>query len=208
MTKKKLIITITSLCLVVVAAVAAVFGIIAAQNVGFNSNLSVSYTPGAHVMATVTGKYAVNGGEEQSITNRTFNYNEVIADGDTTLTSQANITLNDTNKYVVIAFEFKNNAGETNTNSKKLAITMVDNSKATNMTYTLKKTTTQITAMTKAGFEAVENSDTALDNIGIGQTGYVYALVEIIDGQAGSWGKDSTKTGSTYMFTLNASAAA
>jgi len=43
MSKKKLIITITSLCLVVVAAVAAVVGVVAASTQTVNSTVSVTY---------------------------------------------------------------------------------------------------------------------------------------------------------------------
>lgn len=56
MSKKKLIITITSLCLVVVAAVAAVVAVLAAANQTVRSNISVSYSAN-NVKATATLAY-------------------------------------------------------------------------------------------------------------------------------------------------------
>lgn len=208
MTKKKLIITITSLCLVVVAAVAAVIGIIAATNVGINSNLSVSYTPGANVLATAKGKYAVAGGSEVNFSTRTYHYGDVDVTGDTVQpdTDKQNIPLTDNATYVVIEFSFKNDAKEANTNSKKLTVVLTDNSTQAegNVNYELKTTKTQITKMDKDGFNAIESAEGALTNIGIDQTGYVYVLVEIKVGEKGSWGAKAA--GSTYSFGLTAAA--
>lgn len=204
MTKKKLIITITSLCLVVVAAVAAVVGIIAATNVGINSNLSVSYTPGAEVIATVKGEYSVAGAADATLINETsFVY------GDTNTTAaidQAAVNLTDTNKYVIFAFTFKNDATTDNTNSAVLTVKVTDNSEANKMTASVKYTKTAITAMNEAAFGNVTHSATALDSIGVGETGYVYVMVKIQDGVKGSWG---TKSGAdnTFQFALTAKAA-
>ena len=204
MTKKKLIITITSLCLVVVAAVAAVVGIIAATNVGINSNLSVSYTPGAEVIATVKGEYSVAGAAATKINETSFAY------GDTKTTAaidQAAVNLTDTNKYVIFAFTFKNDATTDNTNSAVLVVKVTDNSEANKMTASVKYTKTAITAMNEEAFGNVTHSATALDSIGVGETGYVYVMVKIQDGVKGTWG---TKSGAdnTFQFALTAKAAA
>lgn len=205
MTKKKLIITITSLCLVVVAAVAAVVGIIAATNVGINSNLSVSYTPGPEVIATVKGEYSVAGAADATLINETsFVY------GDTKTTAaidQAAVDLTDTNKYVIFAFTFKNDATTDNTKSAILTVEVTDNSEADKMTASVKYTKTAITAMNEDAFGNVTHSATALDSIGVGETGYVYVMVKIQDGVKGSWG---TKGGAdhTFQFALTAKAAA
>ena len=204
MTKKKLIITITSLCLVVVAAVAAVVGIIAATNVGINSNLSVSYTPGANVIATVKGEYAVNGGTPATINQTSFEY------GTTTTTAaidQAAINLTDTNTYVIFAFSFKNDATADNTNSAVLSVVTTDNSAADKMTATVKYTKTALATLDKAAFDGATDAGTAaLGEINIGETGYVYVMVEIQSGVKGTWG---TKSGAdnTFQFALTAKAA-
>lgn len=205
MTKKKLIITITSLCLVVVAAVAAIVGIIAATNVGINSKLSVSYTPGAEVIATVKGEYAINGGTATTINQTSFAY------GATTTSAaidQAAINLTDSNTYVIFAFSFKNDATADNTNSAVLSVVTTDNSQADKMTATVKYTKTALTALNKESFDGATDAGTAeLNSIGIGETGYVYVMVEIQPGVKGTWG---TKSGAdhTFQFALTAKAAA
>ncbi len=204
MTKKKLIITITSLCLVVVAAVAAVVGIIAATNVGINSNLSVSYTPGAEVIATVKGEYSVAGAAATTINETSFVYGKTES---TAAIDQAAVNLTDTNKYVIFAFTFKNDATTDNTNSAVLTVKVTDNSKANKMTADVKYTKTAITAMNEEAFGNVTHAADALDSIGIGETGYVYVMVKIQDGVEGSWG---TKSGAdhTFQFALTAKKAA
>lgn len=202
MTKKKLIITITSLCLVVVAAVAAVIGIIAATNVAINSNLSVSYTPGAEVIATVKGEYSLNGGEAETINQNSFAY------GATTTTfaiDQGAINLTDTNKYVIFAFSFKNDATEDNTRSVVLTVKVTDNSAEDKMTVSKIRTKTRLAQLDKATFDAAKDStsDTALDSIGLTETGYFYIMVEIQPGVKGTWGTKGGET-NTFNFALSA----
>ncbi len=203
MTKKKLIITITSLCLVVVAAVAAVVGILAAQNVGINSNLSVSYTPGADVIATVKGEYSLAGAEATKINQTSFVYGATTS---TAAIDQGAVNLTDTNTYVIFAFSFTNDAGVGAENSQILTVKVTDNSAADKMDAEVKYTTTPIGEMTEEAFGNVTHSPTALDSIGREKTGYVYVMVKIQKGVKGSWG---TKSGAdhTFQFALTAKAA-
>ncbi|MGN0798403.1 MAG: hypothetical protein ACI4L7_02445 [Christensenellales bacterium] len=202
---KKLIIAITSLCLVVVAAVAAVVGILAATQVNVNSKLYVTYTPTAQVIATASASYAINGGTTTSINSATYNYG-----GTTTSTAldKTNIALDDTNTYVIFMFTFKNNAETANTNSKVLKITVPETPSATNMNVTTKykkATSAPLASLTKTNFTNLADATdaTAIQSIGIGETGYMYVMVEIQAGKQGSWGSASANT---FAFQLSASA--
>ena len=202
---KKLIIAITSLCLVVVAAVAAVVGILAATQVNVNSKLYVTYTPTAQVIATASASYAVNGGSTTPINSATYNYNGAAT---STALDKTNITLDDTNTYVIFMFSFKNNAVAANTNSKVLKVTVPSTPAATNMnvnTKYKKGTSAPLTSLTKTNFNNLADATdaTAIQSIGIGETGYMYVMVEIQPGKQGSWGNASSNT---FSFALSASA--
>ena len=202
---KKLIIAITSLCLVVVAAVAAVVGILAATQVNVNSKLYVTYTPTAQVIATASASYAVNGGSTTSINSATYNYNGAAT---STALDKTNITLDDTNTYVIFMFSFKNNAVAANTNSKVLKVTVPSTPAATNMnvnTKYKKGTSAPLASLTKTNFNNLADATdaTAIQSIGIGETGYMYVMVEIQPGKQGSWGSASANT---FAFQLSASA--
>ena len=202
---KKLIIAITSLCLVVVAAVAAVVGILAATQVNVNSKLYVTYTPTAQVIATASASYAVNGGSTTSINSATYNYNGAAT---STALDKTNITLDDTNTYVIFMFSFKNNAVAANTNSKVLKVTVPSTPAATNMnvnTKYKKGTSAPLASLTKTNFNNLADATdaTAIQSIGIGETGYMYVMVEIQPGKQGSWGNAESNT---FQFVLSASA--
>ncbi len=204
---KKLIIAITSLCLVVVAAVAAVVGILAATQVNVNSKLYVTYTPTAQVIATASASYAVNGGTTTPINSATYNYNGAATSA---ALDKTNIKLDDTNTYVIFMFSFKNNAETANTNSKVLKVTVPSTPSATNMNVNTKYkkgtgTTAPLASLTKTNFNNLADATdaTAIQSIGIGETGYMYVMVEIVPGKQGSWGDAKNNT---FQFTLSASA--
>ncbi len=198
MTKKKLIITITSLCLVVVAAVAAVVGILAATQVNITSSLKVTYTPTKQVIADVTASYSKKGDPSATQIGTTqLRY--------TTATSEytyslANITLDDTTTYVVFEFKFENKAEADNTNSKTLHVAVAGTPEVKNMTVTTRYSTEAV-ALTDQAVKGIEDTNTAtsvLKNIGLGGTGYMYVLVERVEAKAGSW------NAANYVFTLDA----
>ena len=198
---KKLIIAITSLCLVVVAAVAAVVGILAATQVNVNSKLYVTYTPGEHVMSTVTASYTV-GGSTTSLGSSTFSYG-----GTATSKSfdKTDIVLNDTNTYVIFAFSFKNNAGADNTNSQYLHVSVPTTPEGSNMTAVTKYATTALSTISNTTFNSLTDAGSSkLANIGIGSTVYMYTMVSIKSGLQGSWGNSS---GNVFAFTLTTTAA-
>ena len=197
---KKLIIAITSLCLVVVAAVAAVVGILAATQVNVNSKLYVTYTPAEHVMATVTSSYTT-GGKTTSIGSSTFNYG-----GSTSSAAfdKTDIVLNDSNTYVIFAFSFKNNAGADNTNSQYLHVSIPTTPNGTNMTAVTKYATTPLSTISNGTFNSLTDAGSSkLANIGIGSTVYMYTMVSIKAGLQGSWGNAS---GNVFAFTLTTTA--
>jgi hypothetical protein len=124
MSKKKLIITITSLCLVVVAAVAAVVGVVAASTQTVTSNVSVTYAA-TNVKAKINlvSRYQ-NDATWSTRTLQTANEVEFLAtEGSTTKTSVASATpialgTSGTDqtaanwifeRYVIYRFEFLNN---------------------------------------------------------------------------------------------------
>lgn len=202
MTKKKLIITITSLCLVVVAAVAAVVGIVAATQVNITSSLTVTYTPDASVIATVAGNYQVENGDPAQIGSHNYVYGQKQANTDTINLTET-IKLNDTNKYVVFEFSFTNNAEEGNSNSQKLDVTVDGIPAAQNMKVTTMYSASKIAALTKTEFEKINSEASAatlLQDITRGNTAYMYILVERTAGIQGSW------TASSIAFTLGATA--
>lgn len=199
MTKKKLIITITSLCLVVVAAVAAVVGILAAQQVNITSSLKVTYTPTPQVIATVSARYSVKGDASPSAINNTVITEYTTTTSDYTL-DLTNVTLDDTKTYVVFEFKFQNNAVEDNTNSKTLHVAVAGTPTVKNMTPTIRYSTEEVALTDEAvkGISASNTEATVLKNIGIGGTGYMYVLIERVEGKAGSW------NAANYAFTLTA----
>ena len=202
MTKKKLIITITSLCLVVVAAVAAVVGILAATNVTISSSLKVTYTPDPHVIATVTANYQVENGSVTEIGNHSYRYNQVQSTTD--VLDLEEIKLNDTNKYVVFEFKFQNDAVADNQQSRQLHVAVAGGPEATKMTVTTRYSKTAKTLTDIEGIKSISAENTAasvLGNIPYGETGnvgYMYVVVERQEGIAGSW------QGANYTFTLTA----
>ena len=203
MTKKKLIITITSLCLVVVAAVAAVVGILAATQVNITSSLKVTYKPDPHVIATVTAKYSVKGDADptQIASSVITEYTTTIKDYTLDLNE---IKLDDTKTYVVFEFMFQNDAVVGNQQSRQLHVAVSGGPAATEMTVTTRYSASPV-AFTKEGVNSISASNTAqsiLGNISYGETGnvgYMYVLVERTEGIAGSW------QGGAYAFTLTAS---
>ena len=198
---KKLIIAITSLCLVVVAAVAAVVGILAATSVNVNSKLYVTYTPAEHVMATVTSSYTI-GGSTTSLGSSTFNYGGTAKSA---AFNKTDIELDDTNTYVIFAFSFRNNAGADNTNSQYLHVSIPTTPTGTNMTVATKYATSALGTISNTTFNNLTDAGSSkLANIGIGSTVYMYTMVSIKSGLQGSWGNAS---GNVFSFTLTTTAA-
>ena len=211
MTKKKLVITITSLCLVVVAAVAAVVGILAATRMTLNTKVKVTYTPGENVIAEIGARYQKNGTgtietllADTSITyatpSTTYSIGSTGATEEIAL-EEVNVT---TNPYIVFEFSFKNTSNANQTRSKYLNVVMQDNLKTDNMTAKTFYSTTQATDLTKATIEKLGTTSTLanIEGCGKGGTAYVYIIVEAKVGESGSYGSLEAET---LVFTLSAS---
>lgn len=209
MSKKKLAIMITSLCLVVVAAVVAVVAVIAAANVGINSTINVTYTPSITVYADVEAFYKKGSGAKTAIgSKQSFKYNS----GSTgAAINQSAITLDDTNTYVVFCFSFKNTVPNgANAQSAKLNVGVTDNKTSSNMDVVVRYTKTALAdaKLTYADVSAISATDTtgaALKGLTKDQTGYMYVAVQRKEGISGSFG---TKSGAstTFAFALTTSA--
>lgn len=209
MSKKKLAIMITSLCLVVVAAVVAVVAVIAAANVGINSTINVTYTPSITVYATVDSFYKKTTGSKTTINSQSFNYGTQSTTG--TQINPSAITLNDTDIYVVFCFSFKNTVPNgANASSAKLNVAVTDNKASSNMDVVVGYTKTALAdaKLTYADVSAISATDTtgaALKGLTQNQTGYMYVAVQRKEGISGSFG---TKSGAstTFAFALTTSA--
>lgn len=128
-TKKKLVISLTSLAIVLVVAVAAVGITLAALNGTVESGFKISYV--AHnVSATVSAKYNVGeSGPDQKFSGGTdgsliFQPDTETATGSLNVTDPDKITLDwTTNKYVVVTYTFKNNWTSGDETKTKLVVT-------------------------------------------------------------------------------------
>jgi hypothetical protein len=117
MKNKKLIATVASLCLVLVAVVAAVIGVLAAANQFAKTNLKVRYTAAANVYATVAvkGKTELGSyGANPSVQFNTFDQQKTetleLIDGETSDANMVDISEvgGSTNKYALYQFAFTN----------------------------------------------------------------------------------------------------
>jgi hypothetical protein len=121
MSKKKLIITITSLCLVIVAAVAAVVGVVAASTQTVTSTVSVSYVA-TNVKATmgVTSKLQKDDSFGTTrATSNTVSFDATEASSTKTLTVSPTVTLGNSGsdqtsanwkfeRYIIYRYSFHN----------------------------------------------------------------------------------------------------
>ena len=212
MTKKKLIITITSLCLVVVAAVAAVVGILAATQVNVNSKLTVSYTPQSAVYAKINAFYKKDKGTKTAIGGeQSFNYTTNMNQESTVSIDDQTVELSDDVTYVIFGFSFENtvNAAE-NPNAALLDVAVTQNGKKTGaMDVYVRYTTSALTDENLTPEKVAELTDqtgTSLQNMASGTTGYVYVAIARQAGKQGSYAP-AQEGQSTFAFVLAAKAA-
>lgn len=116
-TKKKLAISISTLCVAILAVVGISVGVWAARNASINNPINVGYTS-HEVAATVTATYQRETDEaptafqtEEGETSITFTGEET--EGDATAAFAAvdasNLELSSTNRYIVFTYTFQNN---------------------------------------------------------------------------------------------------
>ncbi len=215
MTKKKLIITITSLCLVVVAAVAAVVGILAATQSHLNTQVKVTYTPNPNVIAKIGARYGKNGLtdsenvvtllDDTDITYTTTNTEWTIGSTDKEI-KLGEVAGSVENPYIVFEFSFKNTAKQNQDQSKYLTVAMENGFVTNNMTATLYYSAKAAEDLKKSTIENLKETAAVLQNIegnGTNTAAYVYILVEAKLGETGSYG---TLAGQTLKFNLTAKA--
>ncbi len=125
--KKRLAITITSLCVAVVAVICSIVAILAATNQTVKSTFKVTYKA-TNVAATVSASYTIKNSSAVDLGSVTIN-----ADADETtysdIKSDTDIALSAKNKEVVFKYTFKNNSS-----SNSIKVTLADNASKTNVT--------------------------------------------------------------------------
>lgn len=212
MTKKKLIITITSLCLVVVAAVAAVVGILAATQVNVNSKLTVSYTPRSAVYTKINAFYKKESGSKTPIiTDETYDYNTNMNSVSTLNIDDQAVILDDTVTYVVFGFSFENTVNVAdNPNAALLSIGATHNGQTTGtmnvyVRYSQSALTDENLTPEKVQ-ELTDTTGTSLQDLSTGEVGYVYVAISRVAGKQGTYAPAADS--STFAFVLSAKAAA
>ena len=200
MSKKKYIIAITSLSLVIVALVGAVVGILAATSVTVTSNLYVAYTPTKDVIGTVTASYLKKGGSKTQIGTKSWKYRDPAGTNAMNIT---NLTIDDTNNYIIFEFLFKNDASSGNDQSKYMKVTETG-SPTSSLTVAKKYSNSALTTLSDTEFKNLQDkTNSVLKNIVNGTPAYIYIMVSIkTAGVPGSWG---SATANAFTFNLEAS---
>lgn len=200
MSKKKYIIAITSLSLVIVALVGAVVGILAATSVTVTSNLYVAYTPTKDVIGTVTASYLKKGGNKNQIGTKSWGYRDPAG---TNAMNVTNLTIDDTNNYIIFEFLFQNDATSDNKQSKYMKVTETG-SPASSLTVAKKYSNSALTTLSDTEFNNLQDkTNSVLKNIVNGTPAYIYIRVSIkTAGVPGTWGDASANA---YTFKLEAS---
>lgn len=135
-TRKKLIISIATLSVAIVAALGITFGVLAAQNQAVVNQFTVSYTA-SNVVATVSASYLKAGDQEANRVNFTDgNSNTTISfsaanDKTTGSLSVSDFTLSADADYVIFRYAFQNDAS---VGGRAMSVTLTDTSVKTNVT--------------------------------------------------------------------------
>ena len=201
MTKKKLIITITSLCLVVVAAVAAVVGIIAATQVNVKSTLKITYTPQDTVYATVDLAYRKDGATSSTTIGTQIVLNYQTANNSTSEIPESTLQLAETEEFVIYEFTFKNTiTADQDKTSIKITAPSGTFYTATNMNVKYGFSNAKITDWTYDAVSTLVGTGTTEMTIAKNATGYYYIAVQRQEENKGSF----EATSSALAFVLSA----
>ncbi len=163
--KKRLAITISSLCIAVVAVICSVVAIFAAANQGVQSTFKVTYKA-TNVAATVSAKYTVKNESAVNLGSLTI---DAAADQTTysSLSTENEIGLSAKNNEVVFQYTFTNNSS-----SNSIVATLADGADQENVTV-------QYAQATSADAELTYGSSLGEVNIPADGTVYVYIKVKI-----------------------------
>lgn len=165
--KKRLAITITALCIAIIAIICSIVAIFAAANQGVQSTFKVTYKA-TNVAATVSAKYTIKNESEVSLGSLTIDaaadkttYSSLATDDDISLTSK--------NDEVVFQYTFKNNSS-----SNAIKVTLTDGADQENVTVQYASTTT-------ANAEPAYTSSLGEIEVPADGTVYVYIKVTITE---------------------------
>ena len=140
-TRKKLIISLTTLSLAIIAVFSITFGVLAAQTQSVKNIFSVNYAAD-NVAATVAAKYQVKNGSSTYLTGGNVTYDNTanagyrFQPGDdntnpaTLSASGANVTLTATDNYVIFTYIFQN---DNSTGGRAMTVTLTDSAVKTNV---------------------------------------------------------------------------
>ncbi len=173
-TRKKLWISIGTLCIAIIAALGITCGVLATQIQRVKNTFVVEYKA-INVNATVTATFSTKNDKHPS-TNATYNFvptDDYSSTPKTLTLDKAVLTADDS--YVIYIYSFKNN--NTGTNTRKMTVTFADNSAAgTNIKPILyAENTTGIAPTADADF----NWDKSAITVNAGDTAYVFVKIAI-----------------------------
>jgi hypothetical protein len=190
-TKNKLLFSIVSLVLVVLAMGVATFSILSAAQQYIEANISVVYSA-ENINAKVKGRYSINGGTPVSLVNSSggemliFEPSEQLATK--TLSSSGSISLSPTIKNVFFVYTFINANPSGGTS---MTVTFADGSSKSNLTTKYLSSTSSEPTLTQTQASSDTTGSLTL-TIAANSSGYVAVYVEI-----SSIYSDATYTSST-----------
>ncbi len=161
--KKRLAITISSLCIAVVAVICSVVAIFAAANQGVQSTFKVTYKA-TNVAATVSAKYTVLNNSAVDLGSLTI---DAAADETTydSLSAEDDIGLTAKNNEVVFQYTFKNDSS-----SNSIKLTLEDGANQQNVTVQYAQATSADAQVTYAS---------SLGDVNIAADGTVYIYIKV-----------------------------
>ena len=187
-TKKKLIVSISSLCVVVVLAIITLVAVFAAGNQRFESQVSVTYKA-TNVSATISGDYLRKDDSRYTSMGAPIEFLPTTETGTRSMGLNG-LELNEVKNYAILRYTFTNNSSSVRINVESRS--SVTSSTNTAVTYAV--STTEIT-----NFDTITKA--TLDDFTITYSGttYVYIKIKIADlsndsSFNGSFGFDLSKT--------------
>jgi hypothetical protein len=176
-TKKKLTITIASLCVAVLAVVGITVGVLAAKNATVTNPINVGYTA-TEVSAKVSATYKLANDTEATAMTTSDGKTEIEFNGeeaDTTATGSltaSDISLASNNKSVVFTYTIENTGDEDFTATLTIPTTKVnvniayalDGTETDSLTFTVKGTKNNNTENTKRVFTVTVSIDSVAKN--------------------------------------------
>ena len=167
--KKRLVLTISSLCVAVVAVVCSIVAIFAATSQSVKTTFKVTYSA-TNVAATVSANYTVKNGTKKALGKAiTIKADDADNTEYATLSSTEDIALSTANNEVVFEYIFKNDSED-----KAFKVTLSDGANRDNVTVSYATTTT-------ANAENLSYSSTVPTDVDVAASGttYIYIKVEI-----------------------------